>query len=81
MGHLWQFKPLTRSSKELHGSLWEEGIWSLLMPSLSFAEASVNKITTKEIKVKCFLGPLQDTSAQNMKARASLGECTPILSQ
>ena len=47
---------------------------AFLMPSLSFTEASVNNITTKEMEVKGFLAALKDTSAQNMKARASLGE-------
>ena len=41
------------------------------MPSLSFTEASVNNITTKEMEVKGFLAALKDTSVQNMKARDS----------
>ena len=41
-----------------HGSPCKGGIWSFLMPSLSFTEVSVNNITTKEMEVKGFLAAL-----------------------
>ena len=53
-----------------------KGVNSFLMPSFSFTDASVNYITTIESKRgKSFLVALKGIGAQNMKARASSGDC------
>ena len=44
------------------------------MPSLSFTEASVNNITTKEMKVNEFLAALKDRRSKKVKAKASSWE-------